>query len=46
MESLCKEYKRRMATNVWTADWSVGINRIGLTKWYEKHSFEELIEDE
>jgi len=46
MEALCREYKDRMERGVWMPEWSEGINQIELTKWYEKHSFEEMIEDE
>jgi len=46
MEALCREYKDRMERGVWTPEWSDGINQIELNRWYEKHSFEEMIEDE
>jgi hypothetical protein len=39
IEQLLLEYKLRMACDDWIANWSSGVVKLSLPRWYDKHVF-------
>jgi exodeoxyribonuclease VIII len=39
IEQLLTEYKSRLATDEWIANWSSGVVNLSLPRWYDKHVF-------